>query len=120
MQLRRAGGIIQGVVQIGAAVMEGREQKAHLGLFHDPVSDAIVETVLIGIIGQTCLGQFYRTDTAQQIFIHLVRGIKHLHIITGLTGHIVSSVDHQDQIVLRIIKGLDDAIVKLFQQGIVL
>ena len=69
--------IIEHTVQVGVAVVESGEKKAGYGHLDDPVPDAVFDAVLLCIVAQPCFGQFYRADAAEQIFVCIVRGIKH-------------------------------------------
>ena len=64
-------GVVEGVVQVGGAVIEGREQKAQLRRGHHPVRSPVVELILLDIVAQGRLGQLHRTHTAQDIGEHL-------------------------------------------------
>ena len=64
-------GVVEGVVQVGGAVIEGREQKAQLRRGHHPVRCPVVELILLDIITQGRLGQLHRTHTAQNVREHL-------------------------------------------------
>ena len=81
MEIFRIFGIVQKAVQVCTPVMEGGEEKTTVRHFHNPVPGAVSEAVLLGIIGEPCLGKFYRADGTENIIENFVGGVKELQII---------------------------------------
>ena len=105
-------GIVQSAVQVGGAVIEGREKETELRHLDYPVTDAVLEAALQFIVAQAWLGQIYRADRAENVAVNLIRGILHLNAVGSLSRDIIGIVDQQDQIVAHIIVILNDTVIE--------
>jgi hypothetical protein len=61
-----------------------------------------------------------RTDAAQDIAVHIVRGIVHLQAIRCLARNIISHMDEDDIVIFVVVISLNDLVVKFMDQVIVL
>ena len=107
-------------MEVGGAVIEGREQKAKLRHLNHPVPDAVLEAALHLVVAETWFGQVYRADGAENVAVNLIRGILHLDAIGSLSRDVVGIVDQQDQIVAHIVVVFDDTVIESIQEGIIL
>ncbi len=57
--------VVERAVNIGAAVLEGREQEAQLGRRYNPIGLHAVEDILRHIVAQGRLCHFHGTHAAQ-------------------------------------------------------
>ena len=90
-------------MDVSAAVVKLREKESNIRKFHDPVADTVLDAVGFGIVAKTCLREFYRTDTAHDVLINLIRCIKHFCTVGRLSGDIIYSMDQDDVVVFGII-----------------
>ena len=105
-------GVKQDVVDIGRAVVKGREQEAQFRLGHDLSGDAAVELVLSGEVAQLQLAVLHGTDAAEDVSVYGV-GISRL-VVPGPSGHVVGVIGQQDHVVgVPHIQGVDDLPVEL-------
>ena len=63
------------------------------------VAGTIFDAVFLRIVAETGFIKFYRTDTAHEIFVGIIRCIEHLHAVLCFFGDIVSGMN-QDNIVV--------------------
>ena len=106
-------------MDVSAAVVKLREKESNIRKFHDPVADTVLDAVGFGIVAKTCLREFYRTDTAHDVLINLIRCIKHFCTVGRLSGDIIYSMDQDDVVVFGIIIVFNDLIVETFYQCII-
>ena len=106
-------------MDVSAAVVKLREKESNIWKFHDPVADTVLDAVGFGIVAKTCLREFYRTDTAHDVLINLIRCIKHFCTVGRLSGDIIYSMDQDDVVVFGIIIVFNDLIVETFYQCII-
>ena len=78
--------IIKDAMDVSAAVVKLREKESNIRKFHDPVADTILDAVGFGVVARTCFRQLYRTDAAHDVFINLVRCIKHFCTVGRFPG----------------------------------
>ena len=112
--------IIKYAVQICAPVIERREQKSLVRHIHDPVPDTVLNTVVLRVVAQSRLGQRYRTEAHEQIFIHLVGGVEHLQVIRRFPRDVVHGMDEDDIVILAVLICSDHFVIELFEEHIVL
>ena len=107
-----AAGIIKSIIDIGAAVIKGRKQKAQLGRRDQPVRLAAVKPVVMRVIAQSRLGHFDRADAAKNVGKHLRRGVVLPLPVLRPVGHVVGVVGQQDQVIPLDRKGADHLLIK--------
>ena len=99
MDVLHVFGIVQGVIEIGAAVVKGREQEAHLGLGYHPVGRQVVELVFLYRVAESRLGLLDGADAAQDVGVDFCGAILQFLPVLSFVRHIVGIVDQEDQIV---------------------
>ena len=111
--------IVEDIMDIGCPVDKCREQETDIRNIHDPVTDTVLDQICLRIVAKTCLREFYRTDTAHDVLINLIRCIKHFCTVGRLSGDIIYSMDQDDVVVFGIIIVFNDLIVETFYQCII-
>ena len=120
MQLSRIAGIVQHRMKIRTAIVKGREQKTGLRHVHNPVANAVLETIILRIVGEPGLGELHRAQAAEQVLVYLVGGVKHFLIIGAPSWNIIGSVNQQDQIILSIVIVSNNPVVEVLQYFLIL
>ena len=87
--VRRALGVVQGAVKIGAASIKGRKEKSCFRRGNQPVLAAVVKLILCDIIAQGRLCQLDGADAAKQIGINLTGCILQCFPILGVIRNVV-------------------------------
>ena len=104
-------------MDVCAAVIKLWEKECHIRKFYDPVADTILNAVGFCIVAKTCLGKFYRADTAHDMFINLIRCVKHFGTIGGFSWNIIYAMNKDDVVIFWIIVVFNDFIVEGFYKG---
>ena len=99
MVLRDVPGVVEGVVEVGAAVVKGGEEKAQFRRGHDPVGSQGMELIFMDVVAQGGFGQLHRTDAAQDVGVDLRRGVGLGLAVSGAVGHVIGVVSQQDEVV---------------------
>ena len=104
----RLAEVVQGVVEIGGAVVEGREEEAQLRLAHNLLGHAAVELVFPGEEAQGRFPVLHRADGADQVGEDLIGGVWLQVVILAAVGHVVGVVGQENEIVaVAHVQGLD-------------
>ena len=97
MQFSRFAGIKQRIVDVGAAVIKGREQKAQLRR-DDSLTGGTMKLIVSGEIAQFCFSRFNRADRTQNIGKDLIRALGSQGVVIS-TGYIIAVVCQKQQII---------------------
>ena len=111
MQFSLFAGVEQRIVDVGAAVIKGREQEAQLRR-SDSLTGGTMKLVISGEVAQFRFSRFNRADRTQNIGKDLIRFlISHGVVIS--TGYIVAVACQQQQIIaLAHVQRLNDFLIK--------
>ena len=90
-------------MDVGAAVVEGREKEPQVRQSHDPVPDAVLEPVVLYVVGQAGFAQIYGTDAAQDVVVHLIGGVEHFHIVGSSARNVIGGMDEQNEKIFPIL-----------------
>lgn len=101
-------GVVEGIIEVGGALVKGGEEEACLRRRDDPVRLQVVEGIFIDKVAQGGLGQLHRADGAQDVGEHLVGGVVHPLPVFGPVGDVVGVVSQEDEIVPLQGEGGDD------------
>ena len=111
MQFSLFAGIKQCIVDVGAAVIKGWEQKAQLRR-DDSLTGGTMKLIVSGEVAQFCFSRFNRADRTQNIGKDLIRFLGS-HGIAISTGYIVAVACQQQQIIaLAHVQRLNDFLIK--------
>ena len=100
--------VVQGVVEIGGAVVEGREEEAQLRLAHNLLGHAAVKLVFPGEEAQGRFPVLHRADGADQVGEDLIGGVRLQVVVLAAVGHVVGVVGQEDKVVAVVhVQGLD-------------
>lgn len=106
--------IVQRAVNIGATVVESREQKAERRRADKPVDAAVVKRILRHTVTEHRLRLLHRADAAQHIAVRLAGGVILPHAVLRAVRHVVCIVREQNQVrTLRPVRADD-----LFAKGV--
>ena len=81
--LSDVSGVVEGPVEVGAALVKGGEEKAQLRGGHHPVGLQVVKLVLVDIVAQCGPGELYGADGAENVGIDLAGGVVLLLAVPG-------------------------------------
>lgn len=101
-------GVVEGIIEVGGALVKGGEEEACLRRRDDPVRLQVVEGIFIDKVAQGGLGQLHRADGAQDVGEHLVGGVVHPLPVFGPVGDVIGVVGQEDEIVPLQGEGGDD------------
>ena len=112
-------GVVQGVVNIGGAVIKGREQEAQRRGGNKLIHSPVVEGLFLRDVVQPALGLLHRADGAQDVGIGLVGVVLLKGIVPGLKGHVIGVIAQQNQVVSLHNHGVDDLLEEAVQQLVI-
>ena len=111
MQFSLFAGVKKRIVDVGAAVIKGREQKAQLRR-SNCLTGGTMKLVISGEIAQFRFSRFNRADRTQNIGKDLLRFLGS-HGVAISTGHIIAVACQQQQIIaLAHVQRLNDFLIK--------
>ena len=113
-------GIVQGIVDIGGAVVKGREQEAQHGSRYHLVHGTIVEDLFLRHIMQIGFGLLHRADGADQIGVGFVAVVTLAEIILALKGNVIAVTANQDQVSPLHAHRVNDLLIEGSQQLLIL
>ena len=119
MEFLRVLGEIEDSVDVGAAVIESREQEAGDRWLYPPVSRALFDVVGGLVVGEAWFGEFYRTNAAEDVVKHFLGGIEHFLIVICLARNVVGAVNEDDVVILAVVVVFNDFIIEVVHNFVV-
>ena len=99
-------GVIKGAVEIGHAVVVGREEEALVRLLDHPFPSFVDEHAGVRIVAEAVPALCDGTEGAQKEGVDIVRPVLQIVPVRGPGGNVVHAVDQKDQVLARRFVGL--------------
>ena len=110
-------GIIEGIIEIGGAFIEGGEQKARFRRTDDPVGIQVGEGILPLGKAEGSLRELHRADAAKHIAENLAGLLRIPLAVPAAVGHVIGVIGQKDEIVALYLQGSDGLFVKTAAGG---